>query len=66
MFWNAELIIFTAPVAPQDMFIDKETHQQWDGYDQLIRRITEENILEFPQNAITEPMSPISEIVENL
>lgn len=37
--WLAETIIITAPVEPCDMFINRETGQEWDHLDQLLRRI---------------------------
>lgn len=37
--WMAEMIIITAPIAPNEMFINRETGEEWDHLDQLIRRI---------------------------
>lgn len=39
--WLAEVIIITAPVEPNEMFINRETGQEWDHLDQLKRRIDE-------------------------
>ena len=37
--WLAEIIIITAPVPPEELFID-ENGEKWDEIDQLKRRIT--------------------------
>lgn len=37
--WAAETIIITAPVPPDEMFVDRETREPWDHLDQLMRRI---------------------------
>lgn len=37
--WLAETIIITAPIPPNDMFVNRETGQEWDHLDQLLRRI---------------------------
>lgn len=50
--WMAETIIFTAPVAPQDMFKNRETNEQWDGFEQLMRRV--DQLIQFPQEQPTE------------
>lgn len=45
--WFAETIIITAPTAPDEMYINRETGQQWDNLDQLLRRI---NVISFFNN----------------
>lgn len=37
--WMAEIIIITAPIAPNEMFVNHQTGEEWDNLDQLIRRI---------------------------
>lgn len=49
--WLAERIYFTAPVRPEEMFKDKETGEQWDHIDQLLRRIRPEHIVEINEYA---------------
>lgn len=39
--WLAEHIIITAPVQPGEMYVNRETGQEWDHLDQLLRRIGE-------------------------
>lgn len=39
--WQAEIIIITAPTRPNDMYVNRETGQEWDNLDQLLRRIDE-------------------------
>lgn len=39
--WMAEKIIVTAPTEPGQMYVNRETGQEWDNLDQLIRRIDE-------------------------
>lgn len=39
--WAADLIIITAPTQPSDMYVNRETGQEWDNLDQLKRRIDE-------------------------
>lgn len=39
--WVPKIIIITAPLRPEDLFVDKETKEPWDHIDQLLRRITE-------------------------
>lgn len=46
--WIPSHIYITAPVRPEDMFVNHETQEPWDHLDQLIRRITE--FREFRQN----------------
>lgn len=41
MPWRAKVIIITAPVNPNEMFVNHETQQPWDHLDQLIRRLQE-------------------------
>lgn len=43
--WLAEIIIITAPTRPNDMYVNRETGQEWDNLDQLLRRI--DDIREF-------------------
>lgn len=38
--WCAETIIITAPTKPTQMYVNRETGQEWDNLDQLLRRIT--------------------------
>lgn len=45
--WNAETIFITAPTSPNQMYVNKETGQEWDNLDQLIRRI--DRIEKFPR-----------------
>lgn len=45
--WVAERIYITAPIRPEEMYKNKETGEIWDHTDQLLRRITEEHIIEF-------------------
>lgn len=44
--WVAECVLITAPIRPEEMFVNRETREAWDGLDQLLRRIDE--IREFP------------------
>lgn len=37
--WMAKIIIVTAPIAPEEMYVNHETGQPWDHLDQLLRRI---------------------------
>lgn len=37
--WMAEKIIITAPVPPNEMYVNHQTGEEWDNLDQLIRRI---------------------------
>lgn len=37
--WLAEKIYITAPVAPCDMYVNRETGETWDNIDQLLRRL---------------------------
>lgn len=39
--WLAEKIIITAPIEPSLMYVNRETGQEWDNLDQLLRRIDE-------------------------
>lgn len=39
--WMAREIIVTAPVQPEEMYVNHETGQPWDHLDQLLRRINE-------------------------
>lgn len=50
--WIPECIIFTAPIRPEQMFVDRETQEPWDHLDQLLRRIDE--IIEFPYQEPTQ------------
>lgn len=43
--WLANTIIITAPTQPSEMYVNRETGQEWDHLDQLIRRI--DDIREF-------------------
>lgn len=46
--WLANRIIITAPIEPSEMYVNRETGQEWDHLDQLLRRIDE--IVEFPRD----------------
>lgn len=46
--WLCESIIITAPVKPNEMYVNRETGQEWDNLDQLIRRI--DSIIAFPRD----------------
>lgn len=37
--WRAEKIVITAPCKPNEMYVNKETGEEWDHLDQLLRRI---------------------------
>lgn len=37
--WLAEEIYITAPCKPNDMYVNRETGQEWDNLDQLLRRL---------------------------
>lgn len=50
--WLADTIVFTAPVKPEEMFVNRETNELWDHLDQLLRRI--DVLLEFPREDATE------------
>lgn len=50
--WLPDTIIFTAPVRPEEMFVDRETKEPWDHLDQFLRRI--DILKEFPSNESTE------------
>lgn len=50
--WMADTIIITAPVKPEEMFVNRETNEPWDNLDQLLRRI--DVLLEFPRGDATE------------
>lgn len=39
--WMAHDIIITAPVAPEEMYVNHQTGEPWDNLDQLLRRIDE-------------------------
>lgn len=45
--WMAETIFITAPTTPNMMYVNKETGQEWDNLDQLLRRI--DRIERFPR-----------------
>lgn len=64
--WLAERIIFTAPIPPQEMYVNKETGEAWDHIDQLIRRIEQQNIisLDYETNSIS-PILPAPEQLNN-
>lgn len=38
--WNPEVIIVTCPVRPEKLFVNRETGEQWDHVDQVVRRVT--------------------------
>jgi hypothetical protein len=59
--WKPEVIFITAPVRPEQVFVNHETGETWDRIDQLLRRIDE--ILEFPREA-TQPTQDWQEIPE--
>lgn len=40
-FWTPQTIIITCPVAPQKLYVHRETGEEWDHLDQLLRRIDE-------------------------
>ena len=46
--WLAKTIIITAPTQPTEMYVNRETGQEWDHLDQLIRRI--DDIREFTED----------------
>lgn len=46
-FWNPRVIIITAPDRPEVLYRNYQTGEPYDGIEQLIRRIGEENIKEF-------------------
>lgn len=39
--WMAKKIIVTAPIPPEEMYVNHETGETWDHLDQLLRRIDE-------------------------
>lgn len=39
--WCPEVIVITCPVAPRDLYVNRETGEAWDHVDQVERRITE-------------------------
>lgn len=45
--WNAEVIFITAPTSPNQMYVNRETGEEWDNLDQLLRRI--DRIERFPR-----------------
>lgn len=50
--WVADTIVFTAPVPPEEMFVNHETNEPWENLDQLLRRIAV--VLKFPLQEETE------------
>lgn len=46
--WRARTIFITAPTPPTEMYVNRETGQEWDHLDQLLRRI--DRIVEFPRS----------------
>lgn len=47
--WNPRSIYITAPGRPEDVYKNYATGQSYDGIEQLLRRIGEDHILEFPR-----------------
>ncbi|AWY06806.1 MAG: Rep catalytic domain protein [Circoviridae sp.] len=39
VFWKPEVIVITCPVKPEELFVNRETGEQWDHIDQVIRRV---------------------------
>lgn len=52
--WMAELIIITAPVKYNEMYVNRETGEQWDHLDQLARRVCLTKCF-FKKDSDTEP-----------
>lgn len=53
MPWKAETIIITCPVPPTELYKNRETGEQWDNLNQLIRRIQEFGaIVKFPEEQV--------------
>lgn len=56
--WNAEVVVITAPTQPSEMYVNRETGQEWDNLDQLKRRIDEtrefDHYIDLPGETATE------------